>query len=171
MDNNTFAKLNVICLNEVLFRRQHPRTQPNLLFTYPGRNPVPKPPRSLGLGGLGLAAGAFTLGLFLVANGLGFVAVGAKLAAHGLFHRQDSVVKFPLSQSRPVSGGFGVGEHFGFFFLHFLHGFVGGLERFWGGLRTTRDIVFSMQVLMAHMKPFEGRLLYSRLKSSRYWIN
>lgn len=62
----------------------------------------------------GLALGALALRFFLKADRLGFVAVGAKLAAHAFFHGQHGVVKFPLGLAGGVGGGFGQGELFGF---------------------------------------------------------
>ena len=88
-----------------------------------------------GLGGLGgAAAGALALRFFLVADGLGFVAVRAKVAPYGFFHGHNGVVKFPLGLAGFVGGGFGLGSQFCFLLLHILHGLPGDLQKLGGGL-------------------------------------
>ena len=48
----------------------------------------------------------FVFRLFLVAHGLGSMAIGAKLPLDGFFHGQDGIVKVPFGLAGFVGGGF-----------------------------------------------------------------
>jgi hypothetical protein len=96
----------------------------------------------LGRAGLRGAAAALVFRLFLVADRLGFVAVGAKLASDGFFHGQYGVVKVPFGLTGGIGGGFEQGGEFGFFLSLGQHGLVGGFKPYGGGFAADGDVIF-----------------------------
>jgi hypothetical protein len=61
--------------------------------------------------------GALTFRLSLIADGLGFVAVGTKHTPHQFFHGQDIVMELPLRQAGFIGSRSGSHHSLGFFIL------------------------------------------------------